>query len=57
MFGSSEKRVVSFDAILCMLRGSLTEAYSVSVSFILLLILTMPENLNVFYVHRIYYES
>ena len=33
-FGISEERVVSFDAVLCMLRGSSTEAYSVPASFL-----------------------
>ena len=38
MFGISEIRVTLFDTVLFMLRGSSTEAYSVSVSFILSLV-------------------
>ena len=34
IFGISETRVVSFDAVLCMFRGSSTEAHSVLVSFL-----------------------
>ena len=43
VFGSSEKRVVSIDAILCMLRGYSTEAYYVSISSVLLLISVLSE--------------
>ena len=43
IFGISETRVVSFDAVLCMFRGFSTEPYSVSASFQFLLISSLSE--------------